>query len=642
MHRRRYLASLSASSVAALAGCSSQRTDGPVTAGPPRLTVEGRWVTDPDGNPVVLRGVSLDDPVWSLEHAAVREEEYWDAVRLATDDDAGWHARVLRLPITPRSISDAGMDAVVDALDRAVELAAERGVYLLVDYHASERYDTSSIDRRLRSFWDRVAPRYADDAHVLYELFGAPTEPAAGGLEAWRTWRDRATPWLSRVRDRAPETPIVVGSPAWSSMTAHAAEEPFDHDGLLYSAHVYPSWDPRSWEAAFGTPAFDVPVFVTEWGYTAAAGAEAAGADAHLIGSTAEWGEPFREWVDAHENVHWCAATFGTRRQPAMFDADWSLPDGDDHMGALVKDWLADRRDDHRPGRETPIPSGEGSPPAAPGSVRIEEVHETRATVRWERPPDPDGDDVLQYRVIVDDREPSTLRGVERATELSNLDPDREYEVRVTAVDERGLESDPASVRFSTLDRTRPAAIIPRTASNPVGDEDGAWSAAEPHAADMLLWTDRPLENAITWRALWDETALYVRIDLTDIEDWQDTFAEVYLDLDNSREETYDGENDLDMIVPRGGRIIWQSANTAPISDGSSVTTTETDGGWRAEFTIPWREYGVRPIVGHRFGMDVHTVVEEDGERIAKFGWFDESDDAWADPRKFATVELGE
>ncbi|WP_339103026.1 sugar-binding protein [Haloterrigena salinisoli] len=641
MNRRRYLASLSAGSLAGIAGCSSRRTDGPETAGPPRLGVEGRWLTDPDGNPVVLRGVSVADPVWRIEHAAERGTDYWETLRLATDDAAGWHARILRLPVEPRSIGAAGMDAVVEYLDRAVELAAELGVYLLVDYHASERYDTPSIDRRLRAFWDRVAPRYADDSHVLYELFGAPTEPAAGGLEAWRTWRDRASPWVSLVRDRAPDTPIVVGSPAWSSMTAYAAEEPFDRDGLLYSAHVYPSWEPRSWEAAFGTPALEVPVFVTEWGYTTA---EAAGSETHLIGTTEDWGEPFREWVDAHENVHWCAATFDARRRPAVFDADWTLPDGDDHMGALVNDWLADRRDDHRPGQRTPIPSGEGSAPAPPEAVRIVEVHETEATVRWEQPRDPDGDDVLQYRVTVDDRDPTVLRGVERVTELFDLGPGRDYEVRVTAVDERGLESDPASVRFSTLDPTSPEAAIPRTDSVPAidGDVDDAWTLAEAHPVDTILWTDRPLEVTATWRALWDENALYALVDITDPEGWTDAFAELYLDLDNSREETYDGENDHHLGFERGGEYPWQGPHSAPIARVAEVATTETDGGWRVEFAVPWKEYDVRPIVGSRLGLDVHIGVRGDGERIAKLGWFDESDEAWENPRAFATVELGE
>lgn len=133
-----------------------------------------------------------------------------------------------------------------------------------------------------------------------------------------------------------------------------------------------------------------------------------------------------------------------------------------------------------------------------------------------------------------------------------------------------------------------------------------------------------------------------MRVDVTDVGDGLATYAEVYLDLDNSREEGYDGENDLHMTVPRGGEVIWQTANSAPISEGSSVETVETDDGWRAAFVIPWADYGVGPIVGHRFGMDVHVPVDGDDGRLGKVGWYDQSDEAWEYPRRFAIVELGE
>ncbi|WP_207592521.1 cellulase family glycosylhydrolase [Halomontanus rarus] len=643
MHRRRFLAALSTGSLASVAGCSDRRLEfGESSAdGPPRPRVDGRWLLDPDGNPIVLRGVSAVDPVWGVEQTESRGKDYWETLELATDASAGWHARVLRIPIEPRSIRTVGLDVVVEEyLDRAVEFAAEKGVYALVDYHAIERYDTPSIDRRLRAFWNRVAPRYADESHVLYELFSAPSEPASGGIEAWRTWRDHASPWVSRIRTHAPDTPVVVGSPAWSSMTAYAAEEPFEHDEVLYSAHIYPSWDPRSWEPAFGTPAFDVPVFVTEWGY---ANVETARRADHVVGTTEEWGEPFREWVDAHENVHWCATTFDTSRQPAMFDDDWAPLDGNDYMGALVKDWLAERRDDHQPGEPTAIPTDEGSPPAPPSSINILQVNETGATAWWSTVRDSDGDDALQYRVTVDGRDPEILRGVEQSTELRDLEPGRSYEVSVTAVDKRGLESEPTVATFRTLERGDPEAMIPRTDTPPTIDgNDAEWPVGDTHPVNLFLWGDRAAEIAAGWRAAWDENALYVLVDVID-RDWGDgrpkTTVDLYLDLDNSGEKTYDGENDLQFLVERGTERVDGGSHSLLPSEGTVAGTVETDDGWRTELAIPWTEYGIQPIVGHRFGMDVHVII---GDRSAKIGWFDESDEAWENPGALATVELDE
>lgn len=75
---------------------------------------------------------------------------------------------------------------------------------------------------------------------------------------------------------------------------------------------------------------------------------------------------------------------------------------------------------------------------------------------------------------------------------------------------------------------------------------------------------------------------------------------------------------------------------------GTEVETVETDDGWRTMLAIPWANYGVRPVVGHRVGMDVHIALKNDGERSGKLSWFDESDSAWESPEQFATVELGE
>lgn len=599
----------------------------------------------------MLRGVTVPDPWWGTENEAARGKGYWETLRLATNADEGWHARTLRVPVEPRSVRAVGLDELLsEYVDRAVELARERGVYALIDYHRIGRYDTDAVDDRVRAFWKRVAPRYAGDSHVLFELFNEPTEPASGGIEAWRTWRDHAEPWVSLVRENAPDTPVVVGSPRWSSMTQYAAREPFSDDDVVYAAHVYPSWDPRTWEGTFGDPALSEPVFVTEWGYT-----DADDVDSHLVGTTGDWGRPFRRWLDAHDNVSWCARTFDSVWEPRMFDTDWSLLGGNAHMGGLVKRWLADRRTDHWPpetgGTVTPYDEGSNRAPPAP-LLQVSDVGKTSARVSWERPSDPDGDDVLQYEVRVTGREPRTLRGSVTSVEIGGLDPGTAYEVAVTAVDEHGLGSSPARTTFGTVARVEPAATVPRAGSPPTvdGTVDDPWSAADPHPVDDRLWgagVDPDLGGE--WRALWDDSALYALVSVDDADvtvdseqAWKDDTAELYLDLDNSRESSYDGVNDLHLIVRRGEEMPRPGEHSVTDVSGVDVGTAETDGGWRVELAVPWEPYGVAPTVGHRIGMAVHAVDDHDGgDRDTKVAWQGNGDTAWEDPTAFSVVELG-
>ena len=645
MRRREFLVGVGVGSAAGVAGCSdvlSSGGSGP--AGPPRLTVDGRWLTDPAGHRVVLRGVNLPGPVWGTEQAESRGKGYWETLDLATDADAGWHSHVLRIPATPQTLANVGVEQFAeDYLDEVVSRAAERGVYVLIDYHAIERYDTQGIDERLRAFWDTIAPRYADQSHVLYELFNEPTEPASGGLDTWRTWRETAQPWVDLVRDHAPDTPIVVGSPRWSSMTQYATDAPFEDDNVVYSAHIYPSWEPDTWEGTFGTATLDVPVFVTEWGYV-----DNPNADSHMVGTTTAWGNPFEQWLDAPENVSWWARAFDSRWVPPMFDTDWNVLGGDAYMGSLVKHWLAAASEDHWPpkpaGAPSPTSVEAGVPPDPPESLGVASIDDTSAKLAWMPPSDPDGDDILQYRLVVDDGEPAVLRGSVTAHLLTGLESGQSYTVSLSAVDAQGLESAPATAEFSTSRPTDAAAVIPRTQTAPAidGSVDGVWDRAPSHRLEYTPWGTDESDLGASWRALWDESALYVLVDVSDGELLEHDAVEVYLDLDHSQDESYDGSDDLQVVfVPEGSQAL-QGANSAGVAavDGA---TTETDDGWHVELAVPWDAYDVRPLTGRRFGMDVHAVDDVAGgsNRDAKVVWHDKNDQAWQDPSAFATVELG-
>lgn len=658
MDRRHFLSTVGAGAATGVAGCTGL-LEPPDSAddGPPRLGVDGRWLTDPDGNRIVLRGVTVVDPWWGTTYADLRGKGYWETLKLATDEDAGWHTHVLRVPIRPRSIKEEGLETVLEAhLDRAVSLARERGVYLVIAYQAIERYDTRHVDDRLTTFWDRVAPRYADESHVLFDLFSAPTQPADNGRRSWLNWRDTAQPWVDRVRDYAPETPIIVGSPRWNSMTGYAPEDPFDDDNVVYAFHANPSWDPESWEETFGDPALDVPLFATEWGYV---NVENDDTEPHMIGSTEGWGRPFRTWLDSHANVSWCARTFDSRRQPKMFDDAWELLGGNDYMGELTKNWLADARDtDWPPGRPAApaTPKGENRPPSAPRNLRVTEKRQHSLRFAWTSSTDPDGDAVVQYRVTLDGTEVEVLRGSTHEVGLTGLEPGETYQVGVAAVDARGLPSaDVATATATTVEVATPVTTLSHTNEEPTmdGSLDEFWSSVPVHPIENALMPGPP-DNDFDgeWRAVWDESALYYLVSVVDDdavtdseEAWKNDIVEIYVDPDNSQRSSYDDENDAQLLFERGHNLTHVGTHTFDGFDYGAVRVdqTETADGWRIAVAIPWRELGTTPSMGHRIGMDVHVADDVDGgERDAKIGWYSTDDDSWKVPATFALVELGE
>lgn len=92
----------------------------------------------------------------------------------------------------------------IEIMDDIVRIAADLGMYIIIDYHPVLGHDKG--DARL--WWSRIAPRYKDHTHVLYELIN---EPAASPSYAGDLV-DFEQELYVQVRTAAPDTHIT----AWS------------------------------------------------------------------------------------------------------------------------------------------------------------------------------------------------------------------------------------------------------------------------------------------------------------------------------------------------------------------------------------------------------------------------------------------
>ncbi|MCU4972735.1 cellulase family glycosylhydrolase [Halobacteria archaeon AArc-m2/3/4] len=441
----------------------------------PRLQTDGKWITDPLGNEVKLRGfatASLDYIAYDWYPWSVRE-----ILEMATDHEAGWHPNHVRLPCEKEGIDEyGGIEPFVEEVLRpAVDYLAARNVYAMIDFHlirpytqaATEDYNEAEdaelepIDDVIREFWNVVAPEFADDEHVLYELFNEPTYPLQWGEygqtvdreESWLLWRDVAQPWVDLVREHAPETPIVIGSPDWTSETQFAPAYPFDGENLIYASHIYPAnGQPDEFDEEYGDPAEEVPVVVTEFGWDPDGG-QIDGA------TTAEWGAPFREWAESYENMGWTAWCFDDSWAPAMFESPpdnpqqgagrpWALKDDENQHGGYIKSWLEETKDELVP--ESPV--GDDVPPNPPADVGVVDAGEVNAQIGWEPATDPGEAGLSHYEIFLEgDHQGLVLPSEELTASLSGLEPNSSYEVSVVAVDNVDNESDPATVTVETI-----------------------------------------------------------------------------------------------------------------------------------------------------------------------------------------------
>ena len=143
-----------------------------------------------------------------------------------------------------------------------------------------------------------------------------------------------------------------------------------------------------------------------------------------------------------------------------------------------------------------------------------------------------------------------------------------------------------------------------------------------------------------TWRTLWDDTNLYVYVDVTDdiltndsVNPWDDDSIEIYIDGDNSKTTSYDfandiqyvfGWNDVAVVAPEGYN------SPAGRTDQVVFSMVNTGTGYRLEAAIPWAEIFGTPTVpsaGDLVGIEVHVNDDDTGgARDHKIAWLNTTD----------------
>src|SRR5512134_1650631 len=306
----------------------------------PWLSVSGRFIKDPAGNNVVLRGVSLTD----IGVADTRPRGAVQLINMVTNEADGWYARVVRLPVYPNAIDETpGWLANPDAyfnnhLDPAIQNCVARQIYCIIDWHYITDYNNSTVDTATRAFWNYVAPRYANTPNVIFELYNEPVNP-----DNWATWKQWAQPWVDIIRSHAPNNLILIGGPRWSQNLSSAASSPFVGNNLVYVAHIYPEHGGQSnWDSWFGNAANSVPFFITEWGWIQ-------GGATPTSGTLSGYGIPFSNYMES-KGLSWTAWVFDQWWQPVMFDTNYNLLGGENYMGQFTKDFLFQHRNDNLPG----------------------------------------------------------------------------------------------------------------------------------------------------------------------------------------------------------------------------------------------------------------------------------------------------
>ena len=185
------------------------------------------------------------------------------------------------------------------------------------------------------------------------------------------------------------------------------------------------------------------------------------------------------------------------------------------------------------------------------------------------------------------------------------------------------------------------------------GTADAIWSNASVLPASAAKLLSGTVTNAAdlsgTFKALWDNTYLYVYADINDeslknesTNAYDDDGIEVYVDGDNTKATTYDAKDVQYSFDWNDGTTIG-SIPSAYSKTGITYSAVDKTGGYIVETRIPWTTLQATPAVGKLIGIDFMINDDDDGStRDAKLSWNAATDDAWEDASLFGLAVLGD
>jgi len=205
-------------------------------------------------------------------------------------------------------------------LDTAVRWSGELGLYVILDWHSIGNEVTGyapqvpelfcHTDAMTTNFWERVASRFKDEPHVVFEIFNEPQNISAAD------WRACANRLVRVIRAQQARQLIIVGGLNYGRELDWVLREPVTGEDIAYASHIFPSHAQSGWDRDFGNVAARYPVLITEWGFIDRQ-QTANSTDKYLSGDAETYGKPLMSYL-GQRGIGWVACWYDEQWQPAM------------------------------------------------------------------------------------------------------------------------------------------------------------------------------------------------------------------------------------------------------------------------------------------------------------------------------------
>lgn len=254
-----------------------------------QLKVDGVFLVNEEGKPLVLRGMSFGWHNWwhMYYNSGVVDWLYRD-----------WKCSVVRaaMGIEPENGYRVKPEWSAGKVMEVVDAAIANDIYVVIDWHSHN----INLDEA-KTFFTLMAEKYGSYPHVIYEIFNEPDR------ESWAEVKEYSIELIRTIRAIDADNIILVGSPHWDQDIHLVADDPITgFDNIMYTVHFYAAThgqflrDRSEYALEKG-----IPIFVSE-----AAGMEASG-DGPI--NYEEW----QRWIDWMEDnkISWIKWSVSSKKE---------------------------------------------------------------------------------------------------------------------------------------------------------------------------------------------------------------------------------------------------------------------------------------------------------------------------------------
>ena len=217
-----------------------------------------------DGTPVMLRGISTNELISAESY--VSDETFGEFSRK-------YGANLVRLAVYTYGVGVIGYCTKGDRarynadIEKGVEFAKANDMYVIIDWHILSDGDPNTHTDEAVGFFADISEKYASYENVIYEICN---EPNGVGWQEIKAYAEQVIP---AIRENAPDSLIIVGTPDWSKDLLSASEDPLGFENVMYALHFYSATHKDEVRAAASAAIkAGLPVFVSEYGITASSG----------------------------------------------------------------------------------------------------------------------------------------------------------------------------------------------------------------------------------------------------------------------------------------------------------------------------------------------------------------------------------